>query len=143
TIETPDRREVDAAHQFLRRQADAYAQADPRRPVIPAIEVMAAIAQDEPGLDTRHRLRSSARLLDRYVAYTMKHGLELILNLQLGLSTAAEEIDALRPWLCWPHVHLALEPGSLMGDEPAPENASGHLDALEIATAQGLLASLA
>src|SRR5919199_1699277 len=50
--------------QRLRRQAQAYADADPLRPVQPAFQVITPVAQDKPGLDGLFRLRMSPDVLD-------------------------------------------------------------------------------
>jgi hypothetical protein len=50
----------------LQDQADAYAALDPRRPVQPALELIAILAQFQPGQDGTHRAHMPADLIDEF-----------------------------------------------------------------------------
>jgi glycosyltransferase involved in cell wall biosynthesis len=126
----------------LRNQAARYAAADPDRPAIPAFELIAVVAQCSPGRDGGYRNRVPARVLDDWAAFAAEEGVLLILDVQPGRSPCGEEIDRLRPWLRFPHVHLALDPEWAMGEGQVPGIHVGRLDASEIRAAQEALATL-
>jgi glycosyltransferase involved in cell wall biosynthesis len=126
----------------LRDQAARYAAADPSRPVIPAFEVIAAVAQRDPGRDGRYCSRLSATVLDDWAEFAAREGVLLILDVQPGRSPCCEEIERLRQWLRLRHVHLALDPEWAVGEDGVPGIRVGHLAASEIRGAQEALADL-
>jgi glycosyltransferase involved in cell wall biosynthesis len=126
----------------LRDQAARYAAADPSRPVIPAFDVIAAVAQRDPGRDGKYRSRLSAAILDDWAEFAAREGVLLILDVQPGRSRCREEIERLRPWLWLPHVHLALDPEWAVGEDEVPGIHVGHLAASQIRGAQEALAAL-
>jgi hypothetical protein len=126
----------------LREQAAQYAAADPSRAVLPALELIAVVAQKDAGADGLYRARTSAEILNDYADFTAAHGLQLILDVQPGRATLSDEIDALLPWLRLPHVHLALDPEWAMRRDEIPGAVVGALDAVAISRAQAVLAKL-
>jgi hypothetical protein len=119
--------------QRLRRQAQAYADADPRRPVQPAFEVITPVAQDKPGLDGLFRLRMAPDVLDDVAAVAEREHLLLILDVQIGQSTVADELRPLLPYLRRPYVHLALDPEFAITDRRGkPGEVIGRLDATDV-----------
>jgi hypothetical protein len=126
----------------LRKQAANYAAADPGRPVIPAFDVIAAVAQRDPGRDGKYRSRLSATILDDWAGFAAREGVLLILDVQPGRSPCGEEIARLRPWLRLRHVHLALDPEWAVGEDEVPGIQVGSLAASEIRGAQEALAAL-
>ena len=137
--------EYDAARllELLREQARAYEEADPSRPVILAMEVIASVAQKEPGNDGSYVLDTDSALLDQYAAFTRDNGLLLLLDVQIGYRTIANEIEGLKPWLSQNHVHLALDPEFAMEDGQIPGEHIGQIDAEDITYAQRWLVDLA
>jgi hypothetical protein len=127
----------------LKEQAAAYETADPTRQVVLAFELIASLATRDSGSDGTYRTRTSPALLDIYADFTAAHGIELILDLQVGRSPLGEEIDAILPWLGQSHVHLALDPEWALGEGEIPREHLGGFDAAEITQAQETLASLA
>jgi glycosyltransferase involved in cell wall biosynthesis len=126
----------------LRDQAARYAAADPNRPVIPAFDLIAALAERDPGSDGKYRSRLSAAILDDWAGFAAREGVLLILDVQPGRSTCFEEIERLRPWLRLRHVHLALDPEWAVGEVGAPGIQVGCLAASVIRGAQEALAAL-
>jgi hypothetical protein len=126
----------------LRDQAARYAAADPSRPVMPAFDLIAALAERDPGSDGKHRSRLAAAVLDDWAEFAAREGVLLILDVQPGRSSCREEIERLRPWLRLPHVHLALDPEWAVGEDGTPGIQVGHLAASEIRSAQDTLAGL-
>jgi glycosyltransferase involved in cell wall biosynthesis len=127
----------------LREQAGAYVAADPTRPVIPAFELIAAIAEREPGPDGLFRRRTPTEILNAFTTFTAEHDLQLILDLQPGRNSLLEEIAAFQPWLELHHVHLALDPEWSMAERQTPGHELGSIDATTITATQEWLAALA
>jgi hypothetical protein len=126
----------------LREQAKAYEEADPEHPVILAFEVIASVAQNEPQDDGSYVLDTDSALLDEYAEFTGSNGLLLILDVQIGYRTVANEILGLKPWLSQNHVHLALDPEFAMEDGQIPGEHIGQIDAEDITFAQKWLVDL-
>ena len=137
--------EYDAARllELLREQARAYEEADPARPVILAMEVIASVAQKEPGNDGSYVLDTDSSLLDEYTTFTRDNGLLLLLDVQIGYRTVANEIEGLKPWLSQEHVHLALDPEFAMEEGQIPGEHIGQVDAEDVTYAQRWLVDLA
>jgi glycosyltransferase involved in cell wall biosynthesis len=126
----------------LRNEAARFEVADPGRPVLPAFDVIAAMAQRDPGNDGKYRAQLSASILDDWAEFAAREGVLLILDVQPGRSSCREEVERLRPWLRLPHVHLALDPEWAVGKDGVPGIEVGHLAASEIRGAQEALAAL-
>ena len=123
-------------------EKEAYEAADPSRPVMPAFEVIATVAQNwDPG-DGTYLLQTGDDIIDDYVAFTRENGIHLILDLQIGHSTVADEIARVERWLVEPHVHVALDPEFAMGPGEIPGTAIGGIDAADVAVAQQAIAAI-
>ena len=95
----------------LKEQAAAYTAIDPDLPAIPTIELIASVAQPTPGPDGLYLNRTPSGG-DRGVrpACGSQRRCCCLLDVQIGYSTVAAEVEALRPFLERPYVHLALDP---------------------------------
>jgi hypothetical protein len=113
----------------LRQQAAAYAAADPGRPVQPAIELVAIVAQQGAGPDGMYRLRMDTELIDEVARWAEENDFLLILDVQAGRSPVAAEVQVMLPFLKRPFVHLALDPEFTMGPNQRPGQAIGSIDA--------------
>jgi hypothetical protein len=125
-----------------REQAAAYELIDPSRPVIPAFELIASVAQPNAQPDGSYLLDTPAETLDEYAEFTAANDILLILDLQIGRRTVAEEIEGLRPWLELPNVHVALDPEFAMAEGEIPGDVIGQIDAADVLYAQQWLAEL-
>ena len=126
----------------LRQTAAAYADADPARPVDPALELITPLAQASPGADGLYRARMSSDLLDEVATWASDNDLLLILDVQLGRSSVSDELAPLLPYLRRPNTHLALDPEFAMGPTQVPGQAIGSLDATDVNTAMQTLADV-
>jgi hypothetical protein len=126
----------------LRAQADAYRSADRSRPVAPALELVAVVAQGEPGPDGLFRLRMETALIDRVVAWAEEHDFLVILDLQVGRGSVDEEVRWLLPYLKRPNIHLALDPEFAMPASHVPGQRVGTMDASTINRTLRVLADL-
>jgi hypothetical protein len=93
----------------LKEQTAAYSAADPDRPAVPTIELIASTAQRDPGADGTFICRLPEEEIEEYATLAEENGALLLLDVQLGRSTVADEIEALRPFLERPYVHLAID----------------------------------
>jgi hypothetical protein len=126
----------------LARQAAAFAAVDSARPVLPALELIATVAQASPGKGSLYRLRMSDTLIERVMGWAEAHHYLVILDVQTGRSTVAAEIAPLMKYLARPYVHLALDPEFSVSAKRIPGKVIGRMDAAEVNIASGMLATL-
>jgi len=125
----------------LKRRAAQYEQIG-GKPVIPAIHLVATVAQADAGTDGMYRFRMPDRVIQEYADLAARNDMLLILDIQVGQSTVQEEVDRLRPFLELPQVHLALDPEFDMWKGQRPGVQIGHMTAAEINYAQRVLADI-
>ena len=99
----------------LAKQAAAYAAVDTGRPVLPALELIATVAQAGPGKSGLYRARMPDTLIARVMGWAEAHHYLVILDIQTGRSTMAAEMVPLMKYLAKPYVHLALDPEFSIG----------------------------
>ncbi len=128
--------------QRLQTEAANYEAADPSRPVITAFELIATVAQQDPGPDGTYILDTDMDTLKEYADYARDHNMLVFLDLQIGRGTVASEIEKVRPLLERPNVHLALDPEFAIGPGERPGDNIGSLPAESITYAQQYLAKL-
>ena len=127
----------------LRAQADVYQRLSPDRTVVPAIHMIYAVAQDNPGREGAYLLRMDDELVDRWVQLTRDNGMLLFLDIQFGRSSIDREFPHVAPFLKQPHVHLAIDPEFAWGPDEYPLIDIGHIDGSVVNRAQELLERLA
>ncbi len=133
---------IDDLANLLRSEAANYAAADPSRPVVPAFEIIATVAQPDPGNDGTYILDTSRETLDKYIDYAADNGLLVVLDVQIGRGTVASEIEKVRDLLALPHVHLAIDPEFAVAEGQVPGEYIGSITAESIAYAQQTLAEI-
>lgn len=116
----------------LRTQAAAYAAADSSRPVMPALELVAVVAQPEPGPDGLYRLRMDPALIEKVAGWAEENDCLLILDVQIGRGNVDDEVQWLMPFLKRPNVHLALDPEFAMPSGQVPGKRIGTMDAAAV-----------
>lgn len=126
----------------LKDQAAAYTAADPARPALPTLELIASVASDTPGADGLYLNPTPMALIEEYADIAEQNGCLLLLDIQLGYDTVPREIQRLAPVLKRPHVHLAIDPEFHVKPGQVPGDAYGSLSAAEIAQAQQMLAQV-
>ncbi len=126
----------------LREQAAAYEAADPSRPVMIAFEVIATVAQRDPGADGTYLLSTDMETMREYAEFAADNNILLFLDVQIGRDTVANEIEKVRPFLEMPHVHLALDPEFAVAEGETPGIDFGGIDAWAITYAQETLAAI-
>jgi hypothetical protein len=126
----------------LERTAQEWAKADPGRKVLPALHLIATVAQGKPGTGGKYRLRHSDKVIEQVLGWAEERGWLVFLDVQIGHSTVADELPHLVKYLERPYVHLALDPEFAMKLGGVPGQRIGTLDATDINTASQLLADI-
>jgi hypothetical protein len=126
----------------LERTATEWAQADPGRPVMPALHLIATVAQGKPGSGQKYRLRHSDQLMEQVLGWAEQRGWLVFLDVQIGHSTVPDELPHLMKYLERPYVHLALDPEFAMKLGGVPGRRIGTLDAADINYAVRLLGDI-
>lgn len=121
---------------MLLDQALAYEDADPTKPVIMAYEVIASVAQRDPGADGSYIGRISDDVLQEYVDFCEKRKLHLLLDMQYGRLTTEQELEAIARWLEYPFVHPALDPEFSIEEGETPGVELGSIDGSDVTFAQ-------
>ena len=126
----------------LERTATEWAKADPGRPVMPALHLIATVAQGKPGAGAKYRLRHSDQTIERVLGWAEQRGWLVFLDVQIGHSTVADELPHLVKYLERPYVHLALDPEFAMKLGGIPGRRIGTLDATDVNYAVRLLGDI-
>jgi hypothetical protein len=124
----------------LERQARPYGRH--RRPVMPALELLAVMAASSPGRDGTYSLRQPAAVIRRYLHAARRAKALLILDIQPGRSDFFTEATRLRRWLKLPDVGLALDPEWRMDPGQIPGREIGHVGAREVNATAAWLSQL-
>ncbi len=133
----------DSMLQKLEATAMEWAKADPDRKVLPALHLIAVVAQGYPGPARKYRLQMPDSIIERVAGWAEQRGWLLFLDIQPGLSTVEAEIPHLVKYLSRPYVHLALDPEFAMKDGKRPgTDWMGRMDASEVNHAIGELAKI-
>lgn len=131
----------EALRDGLRQQAGAFASVSDK-PVLPAYELIAVVAQPQPGRDGMYRRRESRDVIERMLGEARKAGFQLILDVQTGRSTVLRELAYLAPYLAEPDVYLALDPEFSMPPGEVPGRRIGEMPASEVNDAIAVLEHL-
>ncbi|MGZ6697265.1 MAG: hypothetical protein ACXVFL_16705 [Solirubrobacteraceae bacterium] len=97
-----------SAGRRLLKQARPYARRT--RPVLPAMELLADVADHDPGTDGLYRTRQPDAVIRRYLAAARRIKALLVLDIQPGHADFLAESKHLEKWLREPDVGLALDP---------------------------------
>jgi hypothetical protein len=126
----------------LEQVAMRWALAEPERKVMPALHLIATVAQGVPGSGKKYRLRMGDSLINTVASWAEERGWILFLDIQTGHSTVEAELPPLLPFLKRPYVHLALDPEFAMKGGGVPGRRIGTLDAADVNHAVEVLANL-
>jgi hypothetical protein len=127
--------ETDSMIKRLDKVVKEWEEADPLTPVQPALHLIVAVAQGDPGRDGNYRLRMDSTLIEEVYGWAVKRNAILFLDVQIGGSSVESEVRRLMPWLNRPNVHLGLDPEFSMHysrEGLAPGKKIGIMDAREI-----------
>jgi hypothetical protein len=120
----------DSAVRRLARDARAYR--TDRRPELPALELIAVIANADPGEDGMYRARQADNVIRRYLRAARRAKALLLLDIQPGRSDFFTETTRLEKWLEEPDVGLALDPEWRVGEGQIPGQVIGQVSSREV-----------
>lgn len=102
------------------------------RKVMPVLELIAVVVQAAPGDDGAYRTRTSDDIIREYLEAARRHDGMLLLNVQPGRASMADEVRALEKWLVEPDVGVAIDPEWDITAEQLPGQAYGHTSGQEV-----------
>ena len=110
--------------------------------MLPALELIAVIANADPGDDGMYRSRQTDAVIRRYLRAARRHDMLLVLDIQPGRADFFTETTRLERWLREPDVGLALDPEWRVSEGEVPGQVIGHVDAREVNATSAWLAQL-
>lgn len=105
----------------------------------PALHIVWATAQASEGREGTYLLYVDKRTMSEYIDLACRNGLLVFVDLQIGRSDVASEVEKALPFLEQPHVHLALDPEFAMPPGEVPGQSIGTTDAEDINVAQRMV----
>ncbi|MGQ0648309.1 MAG: hypothetical protein ACT4P7_12135 [Gemmatimonadaceae bacterium] len=131
--------------EMLRRldaEVVAWTKADSTTPAIPALHLIAVVAQSAPGADGLYRARMSDSLIAMVYEWAQRRNALLFLDIQVAKSTLHAELPRLAHWFAKPNVHLGIDPEFSMKSGHAPGKRIGTMDARDVNYASEYLQEL-
>jgi hypothetical protein len=126
----------------LRSQVAEWERADPSTPVIPALHMVAVVAQGEPGTAGRYRtITADARVQEVYDWAREVNGIFFV-DIQVGTDDIRNLLHRFDWILKNPDVHVGIDPEFMMKDGTIPGRKIGTMDAADINYAIDHLAKL-
>lgn len=126
----------------LRNQVAEWEKADPTTPVVPALHMVAVVAQGEPGTTGKYRTISSDERVQTVYDWAKEVGGIFFVDIQVG----TDDIRNILPRFEWilkhPDVHLGVDPEFMMKDGSRPGSRIGTMDAADINYVTDYLAKL-
>ncbi|CAN5741329.1 hypothetical protein BH23ACT8_BH23ACT8_15280 [soil metagenome] len=130
----------DEAAQRLLRQAAPYDSAE--RPILPAFEFIATVAQRAPGADGLYSTRIPIADILPYLEAARRIDAYLFLDFQPGRGDFPTQVRAYEELLREPDVGVALDPEWRMGPGQVPGETIGAVEAAEVNEVSAYLADL-
>jgi hypothetical protein len=116
----------------LDQEAARWQKADPSKPVIKALHLVAISAQGTPQKDGNYRLRMSDKTIRKVISWGAQHGALVFLDIQVGLADLKGELAFLEKYLKLPYVHLGIDPEFSMKTGARPGSKIGTYDAADV-----------
>ena len=114
----------------IRRQAEAYDR--DTVPAMPAFELIATVANSDPGDNGLYNTPQPASVIRRYLKLARENDALLLLDVQPGRGDFMTEVERLSEFLREPEVGLALDPEWSVGPVGVPGQEIGSVDAAEV-----------
>ena len=111
-------------------------------PVVPALEILASVAQGSPGRDGSYSYESAVASLRPWVRRATAAGLYVVLDLQPGRASLLGQARRYRPLLKLPDVGLALDPEWKLRPGQLPLRQIGSVGITEVNSVASWLARL-
>ncbi|MDT4944652.1 MAG: hypothetical protein QOH14_1385 [Pseudonocardiales bacterium] len=124
----------------IEQRAKAFARFG--RPVLPAMELIATVAQAAPGKDGSYSKPIPTAVIARYLAAAHRHHMLLILDFQPGRAEFLPQVRAVAQYLVDPSVSVALDPEWKMGPGKVPGKVIGSASAASVNAVSRYLAGI-
>lgn len=124
----------------LMSEVDAWNQADPETPVVPALHYIVSVAQASSGRDGMYRFVMPDKEIEKVLAMAKKINGIVFLDIQVGLSNIETELPKYEKYLKLENVHLGIDPEFYMKTGARPGTVIGSMDAKDINFATAYLA---
>jgi hypothetical protein len=121
---------------LLKTQAQTIDDLNGIRGVQPALHIVYATAQSDPGEDGHYLNYIDAETTQQYIDLACQERFMVFLDLQNGRSDPVAELKKIEPYLLNTNVHVALDPEFTLGEGQVPGETIGHLDAEQINAVQ-------
>lgn len=108
--------------------------------VRPALHLVYAVAQPDSGTGSLQYLDD--RTVRDFIALARRRGFVVILDLQIGHSSALAEVQRVLPYLREPDVSVALDPEFALPSSTKPGERIGSIDAADINAVQAYIAQV-
>lgn len=125
-----------------KKLAAPYQPLSGQTPVVPTFELIATVAQSNPGAGNDYSYEAPVSLLKPWVDAAGKAGMYVVLDLQPGRANFLDQAKTYAPLLKLPHVGLALDPEWRITDSQLPLQQIGSARAAEINSVYRWLADL-
>ena len=116
----------------LDKEVAAWTRADSTTPAVPALHLIAVVAQGAPGADGMYRARMSDSLIAMVQEWAQRRHALLFLDIQVAKSTLQAELPRFAHWFAKPNVHLGIDPEFSMKSGHAPGKRIGTMDARDV-----------
>lgn len=124
----------------LKLEVDAWNEADPETPAIPALHYIVSVAQNAEGRDGKYRSVMPEKEVEKVLAMAKKINGIVFLDIQVGLSNIETELPKYEKYLKLENVHLGIDPEFYMKTGARPGTVIGSMDAKDINYATAYLA---
>jgi hypothetical protein len=124
------------------RQLAEWRSADPETPVLPALHLIAVVAQGDAGPSGKYRAIMRDSLVELVYGWAKSKNAILILDIQTGHSSIRELLPRFDHFLSRPDVHVGIDPEFMMKSGHKPGAKIGTIDASDINFATAHLAAL-
>ncbi len=115
---------------------------DPAHPALPALHVIALVADATPGTSGKYRTRHDSATIEKVYGWARSRNALMFVDLQVGQSTLQYELPWIEKFLVRPDVHLGIDPEFSMKRGGIPGRRIGTYDAADINFAIRFLAGL-
>jgi hypothetical protein len=130
------------AADLLDARAASFRALDPATPLLPALHLVYAVAQPEADRGDLSLRYVDDRTVRQFIDLARRRGFVLILDLQIGHSSALTEVQKIERYLKEPDVFVAIDPEFALGNQTKPGEAVGSIDASDINAVQQYLVNL-
>jgi hypothetical protein len=133
---------ADAADR-VRRQAELFDQLNgDDRGAFGVLDLIYAVVQDQPTSNGLFLSYMPDDVVNAYIGHAEAHGVQVMLDLQIGRGDVLEEVKKIERFLLNPRVHVAIDPEYAVGKDGWPLATPGAIDGHQINAVQDYVASL-